>query len=279
MISWLKHPQLPEVAKYIDCYWLIKKSPGSSSHPYPRLNPDPSAHLILSPQEQAYHYDMYTGVFNGLGSHWLFPYRQTIQLDHSKPFIHLGIKFHVGALYSIDIPEYCHPTLDAAKGVSLTTLLPESASLEQAHIEMALSLPNKCCEELDKMWLPWFEHCKEDQHSKITRSVLPLLNSTPISDLSNTLYCSHRTVERSFTRVTGFTLKQCQSMNKLEAMLEFLYERDPSEIDWAAVALEFGFSDQPHLIRHLKLQIGLTPRQYAIERGLTIDVYGAVRSL
>ena len=66
-------------------------------------------------------------------------------------------------------------------------------------------------------------------------------------------------------------------MNKLEAMLEYLHQRNSSEIDWAEVAFQFGFSAQPHLIRHLKKQIGLTPKAYVKERGgLTIDVYGGV---
>ncbi|MCW1891302.1 helix-turn-helix domain-containing protein [Vibrio chagasii] len=65
-------------------------------------------------------------------------------------------------------------------------------------------------------------------------------------------------------------------MNKLEAMLEYLYKKELNDIDWLDVAYQFGFSDQPHLIRYLKkyLFIGLTPNTYAKEGGLTIDVYG-----
>ena len=44
------------------------------------------------------------------------------------------------------------------------------------------------------------------------------------------------------------------------------------------MAYQFGFSDQPHLIRYLKKQIGLAPKAYANERGFTIDVYGGVES-
>lgn len=65
-------------------------------------------------------------------------------------------------------------------------------------------------------------------------------------------------------------------MNKLEAILEYLYQRETIDIDWAEVAIQFGFSDQPHLIRQLKKQIGVTPQNYAKNRGLTIDVYGGV---
>ncbi|WP_332871137.1 MULTISPECIES: hypothetical protein [unclassified Shewanella] len=41
-------------------------------------------------------------------------------------------------------------------------------------------------------------------------------------------------------------------MNKLETMLEYLYQRNATDIDWVDVALTFDFSEQPHLIRQLK---------------------------
>ncbi|GIC79440.1 helix-turn-helix domain-containing protein [Moritella sp. F3] len=117
----------------------------------------------------------------------------------------------------------------------------------------------------------------EDSHSQLTRSVLPLLATTPIAQLSEKLYCSQRTIERSFNKVTGLTLKQCQLMQKLESLLEYLYHRDSQDIDWVDLAYQFGFSEQPHLIRYLKSQIGATPNNYVKQRDLTIDVYGGVR--
>lgn len=278
MINWLKPSNVKEVTNYIECYWLIEKRHGSNSHQHPKLNPDPSAHLIISPNHQSYYYDLNPGISEGTGSHWLFPHHRTFQLDHSKPFVHLGIKFHVGALYALDIPAYSHPILDTVKGTDITTLFNGRRHGEKNLIEIARSDPKQCCEELDAMLLPWLKKSMEDRHSQLTKQALQLLDTTAISELGNKLFCSQRTIERSFSRVTGLTLKQCQSMNKLEAMLEYLYKRDVGEIDWVEVAFQFGFSDQPHLIRHLKKQIGLTPEIYAKERGLTIDVYGSVNS-
>ena len=68
-------------------------------------------------------------------------------------------------------------------------------------------------------------------------------------------------------------------MNKLEEMLEYLHQRDNTDIEWVEVAYQFGFSDQPHLIRHLKQLIGVTPKAYVKERGFTIDVYGGIDTL
>ncbi|MFC1233691.1 helix-turn-helix domain-containing protein [Vibrio sp. F74] len=278
MIHWLQAPELSNVAQYIECYWFIEKRPDATSHQYPKLNPDPSAHLILSPSNQEYRYDMNPAIVEGKGSHWLFPHQQTLQLDHSQAFVHLGIKFRIGALYSLKIPTCAHPMLDAVEAFNLTSLFSMDGLVELDLIDYARNDPNLCCAQLDKLLQPWLENSKEDQHSALTNKILPLLGNTLISDLSSALFCSQRTLERSFSRVTGLTLKQCQTMNKLEQMLEYLYQRSTSEIDWVEIAFQFGFSDQPHLIRHLKKQIGLTPKNYAKERGFTIDVYGGVSS-
>lgn len=278
MIHWLQPPKLSSVAKYIKCYWLIEKHPGSKTYQYPKLNPDPSAHLIISPPRQAYHYDLNPGLATGEGSHWLYPHQQTFELDHSKPFVHLGIKFHIGALYSL--PDFSENALalDKVEAVKNSKLLQQLALDEAAFIELARNHSEQCGRQLDAQLELWLKECNEDQHSKLTRKALQYLDQSTISELGELLYCSQRTLERSFRRVTGLTLKQCQSMKRLEAMLEYLYQRESAELDWVEIAFRFGFSDQPHLIRYLKKQIGFTPKSYEKERGLTIDVYGGVNS-
>lgn len=278
MINWLQSPKSPEVAQFIDCYWLIEKTPDAQTHQFPILNPDPSAHLILSPSEQVYHYTIEQQVDQGVGSHLLLPHHKAIELDHSKPFVHLGIKFHVEALYSLALPESPHPSLDRVSPVNLAGLLNNPNADATLLIKLAQTDVEACCQQLDDFLLPWILTGKTDRHSELTRKVLGVLGSTPIAELGDKLFCSQRTLERSFNKVTGLTLKQCQSMNKLEAMLEYLYKRNLDDIDWMDVAFQFGFSDQPHLIRYLKKSIGLTPNTYAKQGGLTIDVYGGVRS-
>ncbi|MFA0047833.1 helix-turn-helix domain-containing protein [Vibrio sp. 10N.261.51.F11] len=278
MINWLQSAKSPEIAQFIDCYWLIEKTPDAQTHQFPILNPDPSAHLILSPCDQPYHYTIEQQVEQGVGSHLLLPHHKAIELDHSKPFIHLGIKFHVGALYSLVTPDCPHPSLDRVNTIDLADLLNNSDVDTMSLIKLAQTDFEACCQKLDDLLLPWLSTGKTDRHSEITHKVLGVLDSTPIAELSDKLFCSQRTLERSFNKVTGLTLKQCQSMNKLEAMLEYLYKRNLDDIDWMDVAFQFGFSDQPHLIRYLKKTIGLTPNTYAKQGGLTIDVYGGVRS-
>ena len=276
MIHWLHSPNSPCVGQYVECYWLIEKGPDSVAYSFPKLNPDPSAHLIISPRNQAYTYDLNPGMMKGEGSHWLYPHRQTFVLDHTKPFVHLGIKFHVGALYCL--PNFSNNplALDKVESVKDSALFKQLGIIESDLIDLARNHPQRCAEQLDTILLPWLEQCSEDQHSKITRSALKHLDQSSISGLGQKLFSSQRTLERSFLRTTGLTLKQCQSMNRLESMLEYLHQRESNELNWVEIAYQFGFSDQPHLIRYLKQQIGFTPKTYEKERGLTIDVYGGV---
>lgn len=278
MIHWIQGSKNKAINRYIECYWFIEKAADSNSYAFPKLNPDPSCHLIISPPNQAYQYDIQGDLTCGEGCHWLFPHHQTIELDHQKPFVHLGIKFHVGALYALKRDHNASDKMDCVEGFNTFSLFGNVSVNEQALISMARHGPDNCCDALDKLLLPWLEEGRQDKHSELVRRVLPFLAEHNISALSDKLHCSQRTLERSFNRVTGLTLKQCQAMNKLEALLAYLYQKDETDIDWVEIAFEFDFSDQPHLIRHLKKQLGQTPKNYAKERGFTIDVYGGVSS-
>ncbi|XPF93832.1 helix-turn-helix domain-containing protein [Colwellia sp. RE-S-Sl-9] len=215
-------------------------------------------------------------VYKGEGSHCLYPYSHTIELDHAQPCACIGIKFKVGALYSLNKIPFTQVLLNTANIMNFDIFEGAADISENELLVMAKNEHEKCIAILDKMISSLLANCYEDKHSEITRKALPLLTDKPINELGDMLFCSQRTLERSFLKVTGFTLKQCQSMNKLETILEYLYQRQPCDINWGDIAYQFGFSDQPHLIRYLKKHINLTPNNYAQQRGFTIDVYGGV---
>ncbi|WP_286264877.1 helix-turn-helix domain-containing protein [Thalassotalea atypica] len=279
MIHWLHRPKSPLVAMFVECYWMIEKKHGAERAQFPKLNPDPSAHLIISPATQPYSYDVDGVCASGVGSHLLFPYLHTYQLDHSQPFIHLGIKFKVGALYSAVLPNQSHPRLNQIEPINFPALILQTDLNISCLLNLARSNEKACSERLDNLLVPWLSQFKPDRYSELTSRALQILDSAVIAEMGKTLHCSQRTLERTFSKVTGITLKQCQSMNRLEAMLEYLAPLSKEEINWVDVAFKFGFSDQPHLIRYLKSQLGLTPNTYAKERGLTIDIYGGITGL
>lgn len=275
MINWIHPPKNSDVAKLIDCYWFLERPEETDSNPFPKLNPEPAGHLIIAIPEQPYHYDIESDRLKGKGSHWLYPYSKTLQMDHSHGFAIIGVKFHVGALYLLN-QEPQQAVADTIVSADLNLLFGTEGINEIDLIELAKQDPQRLCTKLDKILLPWLSKAEEDKHYQLTTKALPLLAKTPIAQLGELLHCSQRTLERSFVRVTGFTLKQCQSMNRLEALITYLYQREETDIDWLTVAYEFGFSDQPHLIRYLKSTLGVTPGEYAKQRDLTIDIYGGI---
>ena len=273
MRNWKFAPKNPDIAQLVQCYWFIQKEPEDISHQFPKLNPDPSATLILAPSDQPYSYKNSCDTFSGLGEHWIFPNSQTLQLDHSMPFIIIGIKFHIGALYSLEI-DPGQPVIDQVHKVNVTSLVDAGTFNKNNLMMLAQTEPQSCVESLDKLLTPWLSNTQLDKHSKLCRRALSLLSDTQVSNMGELLHCSQRTIERSFLRTTGFTLKQCQSMNNFEVILERLYSTDNNTINWFDIVEEFGFSDQPHLIRYLKSVIGVTPGDYLKKRDLTLDTYG-----
>lgn len=166
------------------------------------------------------------------------------------------------------------PSLGKVVEADLANILIGSSLAEAEWLSLAEADPATCCTSLDAQLLDWLQNSREDRHSQLVRRVLPVLSDTVVSELGARLHCSQRTLERSFQRVTGLTLKQYQSMVRLELMLLWLYQHAENSVDWADVAQRFGFSDQPHLIRYFRDRIGATPGRYARQRDLTIDVYG-----
>ncbi len=278
MRSWKISPKEAAISKYIDCYWLLEKSSADIGVDFPKLNPDPAGHLIISQEQQPFSYTYEGRQASGLGSHLMLPHDKTLTMDHCQPFLVLGVKFHVGALYTLNLYEK-GPLLNDIVAIDLCQDLQVAAG--DSHLLMSLPVDDAqgYRDRLDKLLKPLINQAHEDNHSRLVHKVLAIYSSVPLAKLGKELGCSQRTIERSFLKVTGTSLKQYYSMQRLEDMLDYVTQHmktsiDPKSINWADVALQFDFSDQPHLIRYLKSTIGATPGKYSDDRDLAIDVYG-----
>lgn len=274
MKTWKTAPEASAVARYVNCYWFLEKNHSDGTHGSPKLNPDPAAHLILSPPQQPYSYTLESGTFSGSGSHLILPHNKTMVMDHSHTLLIFGIKFEPGALYSLRFPSI-PDTQDEVIPVTFEELF-QLNTFNQRKLTGAKSgqkeLSRNYC---DTLLTPFFSEIDQDRHANLVSKVLKLLSSNiALAELGDHTDCSIRTVERSFSRVTGFTLKQFNTIQRLENLLDYVHKLDTTEIDWADTAFQFGFSDQPHLIRYLKSSLGTTPGKYARERDLAIDSYG-----
>jgi transcriptional regulator GlxA family with amidase domain len=83
----------------------------------------------------------------------------------------------------------------------------------------------------------------------------------PVTPLGSQAGISARQLQRRFVRATGLTLKTYARIRRLRSSLTHLLE--PSPRGWGAVAADFGFADQAHLIREFRRLAGATPGEIA----------------
>jgi len=81
--------------------------------------------------------------------------------------------------------------------------------------------------------------------------------SVPIPALSRAAGLSERQFRRRFQAATGLAPKAYADVQRVRRAL-ILSLDDP---DWAGIAEEAGFADQPHLIRDIRERFGAPPRQ------------------
>ncbi|PKG57981.1 MULTISPECIES: hypothetical protein [unclassified Shewanella] len=84
-------------------------------------------------------------------------------------------------MHSVDLPNYNHPSLNSAASIDIAQWLSVTDFSVGSLLQLGRTDPPVCCAKLDELFLPLLNNAIEDQHSEITRKVLPLLDSTPIS--------------------------------------------------------------------------------------------------
>ncbi|WP_070963841.1 AraC family transcriptional regulator [Vibrio sonorensis] len=270
MITWKQ--ALPDFEWLIHQVWYLQVEEGDDLPALPKLIPNPRAHILLTPAAQKYCYQSDTDTFSGFGSHLLTASDQILTLHEQFPLQRFGITLQPEGLYHLFGDTHLAINQCQQPDWLVTTFNPFFQSIKWNEIT-AEKVKTQLYEFLQQQG---FEP-KRDKASQLTRSVISVIDgnrvSVAIDCLAKRCCVTRRTLERSFKQVTGLSLKQYQTMMTLEKMVLAIYERG-QVTDWAAFAQEFGFSDQPHLIRHLKRQLGATPSGYLSNRDLTLDIYG-----
>jgi len=71
---------------------------------------------------------------------------------------------------------------------------------------------------------------------------------------------SARQLERKFARNLGISPKTFARVVRFKSVVAAAGRPDPP--DWVRLAGDFGYADQPHLVREFKIFSGLTPVDY-----------------
>lgn len=270
METWKVQPQSELLSQFIDCYWFLEQSLDDSMPPQPKLIANPAMHLIFCPEDQAYHYSQSDKQVTGFGCHLLHPSSKSTQIQHPATFRLVGVKFKPGASFALTslLPLVTLNKVEVFEFDVLNQRVQSALHSESISRDSLVPL-------LETLLLPFCEQAIVNKTYQLSQQCLNLLDANhSIQQLNDNFECSLRTLERTFVKVMGMTLQQYQTMQRLEALIIYLYQHKDEKVSWVQVAADFEFSDQPHLIRYLKHQIGLSPNNYVNQRNLTIDTYG-----
>ncbi|MGF1695247.1 AraC family transcriptional regulator [Vibrio lamellibrachiae] len=270
MITW-KH-QIESIKHLVDWVWYLDVLANDTIDSMPQLVPNVNAHYIVTPRAQSYDYKSKTDHFSGIGTHLLTASTQTLTLNDHAPLTRLGIRFTPTALYQLNKPQA--GLINQCLDIDWLELLLHPNSYQSLIVD---SNKDELLAKVEQDLSPLIELAQSDSSVVLVEKALTLIednNGLLTSEfLSERCFTTKRTLERAFKKVVGLSIKQYQIIIKFEALFMHVYQ-NPKQADWAELANQFGFSDQPHLIRQMKQVLGVTPSGYLNARDLVIDIYG-----
>jgi len=95
----------------------------------------------------------------------------------------------------------------------------------------------------------------------IVEQIASRQNITKVDHLVDKLDISKRTLQRLFNRYVGASPKWVIQRYRMHEALAKI-DRVQS-VDWAKMAIELGYFDQAHFIKHFKSLVGKSPDEYA----------------
>jgi AraC-like DNA-binding protein len=107
------------------------------------------------------------------------------------------------------------------------------------------------------------------EHSAAVSMALARFDRAPLSSrvkrMADDADLSQKKFIRHFTQEVGFTPKLYLRVKRFHRLLDRVWTMPT--VDWAPLAAEHGYYDQPHLIRDFREFCGFTPTQYLALRG------------
>jgi AraC-like DNA-binding protein len=226
---------------FLECFWTIRSEGGvAASH---RVLPDGCADLIfdLSPgYETAY---------------WVGTMTRSLVVEDARPRHLLGLRFHPGGargMLGLPLKELTD------RRASFRSLTPE---VEAVLNELLQGRASRL--DIVQRWLT--RTFEADSKFPLVQSICRhVQNSGPrtrVRDIASSLGLSSQYLNRVMNDGVGTDLKTFSRIIRMRACTQRLRATDAA-IDWSAVALDFGFYDQSHLIHEFNDLVGLSPRQF-----------------
>jgi AraC-like DNA-binding protein len=175
-------------------------------------------------------------------------------IESPDPIRHVGIELRPAGLAALASGA---PARVAGAVVDAEPLLPGIGALRHAHRGAGSGAA------IDAL-AAFAEERRAGSPDPLVVAVLGALDRDPgtaIGELAAGLGVSHRTLIARFRAATGTSPKQHAQVLRFHRFVDAVHEAG-GRPDWAGLAAEHAFADQPHLIRAFRRFSGWTPTQY-----------------
>lgn len=102
---------------------------------------------------------------------------------------------------------------------------------------------------------------KDINFSKMLQLIYARKGQVSVNELASILHLSERQLLREFNKKLGFSVKQFIALIRFQGTLHKMMEAKTGPMDWADLALQCGYYDQPHFINDFKKYFAETPQQ------------------
>ncbi len=255
----LKQKPLAPLAQFVDVLWLYDGY--DVAHEKERLLPDGTVELVINLREDCIRvYDSHRPEeFHTIpGCVVSGPRSEFFVIDTAGEAQTVGVHFKPGGAF----PFLGLPSCELHnQSVALEDLWgTESASLRDRLLNAA-----KPEEKLRVLEACLLEHLVKpaQPHPAVGLAVQQLwgpMRAAPVSLMADELGFSQRRFIQLFSNEVGLTPKLFSRVSRFQRIIRAAHA--PGEINWAEMALDCGYYDQPHFIHDFRSFAGITPSEY-----------------
>jgi AraC-like DNA-binding protein len=238
-----RHWPAPELAFFVEHYWIVHWDRRGHAPRVQQTLPHPSVHIVVEEGRSRL-----LGVMRG---------RFTRTLEGKGRVF--GIKFKPGAFHPFfgkPVSELTDRSLHLTKVFGADGERLEETILSLENIERLIEV----ADDFIRARLPERDDTVE-LVQKIVEGILAEREITKVEEVVDRFGLSKRSLQRLFSRYVGVSPKWVIKRYRLHEAAERLARGEVT--DWAQLALDLGYFDQPHFIRDFKAMVGRSPADYA----------------
>jgi len=221
-----------------------------------RIVPNGQAHLMVNLAEdefRTYNAVRPAHVTRQGGAVLAGPHAQPVVIDTREQRWLAAVEFRSGGaarFFPMPITEACN------RVVALDDLWGRSGELFRERL-LDAPTPERKFRVMEEVLL---EHFVPRFDPAISYAVTALEGGVPLSQLAARLGLSSRTLVRRFSSQVGITPKRFARVKRLQRVLRAV--RRSSDPDWCALAAQYGYVDQAHLVHEFQELAHITPSGY-----------------